>query len=253
MNRLGIKLLIFVAELMLSSSSHADTLPTPVEARLRTIAAPRVIHAGRYIYAPSPVTGSAIYSAVYLPPGKPRPTPAREGNFKADSNLPPALRLSPDNYKGSGFAKGHLIPWAHFGDLSDCLATWNISNAGPQHPNMNSGIWGQKIEPATRSLRDETHGVFDCTILIYAYRQTEPRWIGEGHVLVPTHFAKLAIQVDENLEPTATRAWIVPNEFIPTPDPDKYLVSIVELESQTQLELCPWIDEATEDRLENAK
>jgi len=245
------KITWLLIELLAAIATAAEELPTPVEARLHTIAAPRVIHAGRYIYAPSPVTGSAIFAATYLPPSKPASAAPREGDFKIDRNLPDELRARDADYRGSPYAKGHLIPWGHFSNLADAQATLNYSNAAPQSPNMNSGIWGQNIEPAVRALRDETHGVFDITILIYEFRRQVPRWIGPGHIFVPTHFAKAAIQVDGD-QVTAIRSWMVPNEAV-APGPDKFRTTLAMIEAKSQLELCPWLDEETERRLENAE
>lgn len=246
------KIFWILIELLAASATAAEELPTPVGARLHTIAVPRVIHAGRYIYAPSPVTGSAIFAATYLPAGEVRDTFPRKGDFKVDRNLPPELRAKSTDYEGSGLAKGHLIPWAHMGTEAAALSTLNFSNCAPQDANMNSGIWGQKIEPAVRALRDATHSVYDVTILIYAHRQQKPRWIGPGHILVPTHFAK-AVLVLNGGEPERMVAWIVPNRPIADPDPDKFLVSVVDVQDQSQLDLFSDLDDELETRLENAR
>lgn len=226
----------------------AQERPTLVDARLETIAAPRVIHAGRITYAFSPVTGSALFAAEYLTPESLVANVERAGAFRVDPGLPAELRVSPRAYDGTGKDKGHLAPAdTHKADQDDQDATFLISNAVPQVPEFNRGLWRQ-IEQAAKQLVHGDRSAYIVTVPVYDCR-TQPVQL-VGGVMVPTRIAKVAIVIERG-RPIEARAWIAANA-VPAAGvtPGDCATTIDLVEGASQLDLFSWLDDETESRME---
>ena len=112
----------------------------------------------------------------------------RSDRFFADARLPRAERAELADYKGSGYARGHMAP---AGDMStpDAMAqSFSLANMVPQNQPFNAGAWSQ-IEQHTRQyvLRAQAN-VYVFTGPVFA--ANAPR-IGPGQVQVPSHLFKL--------------------------------------------------------------
>lgn len=68
---------------------------------------------------------------------------ARQDDFRADNSLPTAFhRVTPADYTGSGFDRGHNAPSADRTlTITDNSATFLMSNMIPQAPNNNQQTW----------------------------------------------------------------------------------------------------------------
>ncbi|MBC7921862.1 MAG: DNA/RNA non-specific endonuclease [Ferruginibacter sp.] len=77
----------------------------------------------------------------------------RQDNFRPDASLPAGwYRVTPADYVGSGFDRGHLCPSGdRTGTAGDNSATFLMTNMVPQAPNNNQRIWEQ-LESYCRSL-----------------------------------------------------------------------------------------------------
>jgi len=78
---------------------------------------------------------------------------SRENNFRKDDLLPADwYKVIPDDYKNSGFDKGHMCPSAdRTSSAEDNSATFLMDNMIPQAPKNNQIVW-EKLEEYTRSL-----------------------------------------------------------------------------------------------------
>lgn len=67
----------------------------------------------------------------------------RQDDFRADNSLPSAFyKVTPTDYTGSGFDRGHNCPSAdRTGSTTDNSATFLMSNMIPQAPNNNQQTW----------------------------------------------------------------------------------------------------------------
>ena len=198
------------AALLYAAALAAAAGPPPFAAEALTVAAPRVVNAGRYVYAPSHVTGTAIYSAVYIAAGTNRGQADRgtAGKFKADANLPPELQAKPADYRDSGQDIGHLVEFAALSDDQAAAAsTNNLSNAVPESATLNRGLL-RLIEREARDLADSqgASGVVIVNVPIYDYRRQKPRSIGAGHIFRPTDLAKVAL-VFRGHDPPPDPSW----------------------------------------------
>ena len=76
----------------------------------------------------------------------------RADNFRSDYRIPPMFRADLDDYKKSGYDRGHLVSSAnHRDDVLENSETFLLSNMSPQHKDLNRKIW-RELEGAVRKL-----------------------------------------------------------------------------------------------------
>ena len=76
----------------------------------------------------------------------------RKDSFKEDEELPASTRSTLDDYKSSGYARGHLCPSADRRASQEQQAlTYFLSNMQPQWGSHNSGQWAQ-LEDDVRTI-----------------------------------------------------------------------------------------------------
>ncbi|MEO0828224.1 MAG: DNA/RNA non-specific endonuclease, partial [Cyanobacteria bacterium J06642_9] len=77
----------------------------------------------------------------------------RQDDFREDTSLPPGFyQVSEDDYAGSGFDRGHIIPSAdRTATVADNSATFVMTNMMPQAPDNNRNTWGN-LEDFSREL-----------------------------------------------------------------------------------------------------
>lgn len=154
---------------------------------------------------------------------------ARKNDFREDINLPPSDRATLNDYKRSGFDRGHMAPAADFSYSEAAMSeSFLLSNMVPQYHNPNAGIWSEVEQFA----RDRASVVGYVRVVSGPLFDTQPpQTIGEG-VCVPT--ATFKIIVDPN---GAATSFIVPNvPAIPkVATPRDYIVPMEEVEKRSGL------------------
>lgn len=233
-----------------SRAASADELPTP-DVQLVSLCKPRVIIADSgFAYSPSPVTGSATWTAEYLTKesftgGGKRPT-----SWHVDRYLPVDLRANGRDYAGSGFHIGHLAADANVGNQQDKIARAVYSNAVPQAPGLNMGLWAQ-LEKDVRAMVDETHAVYVVTLPVYFLRSERLTLVGS--LIKPTHLAK-SVLILKGGGPESARSWLIPNR---NPQAgarlENYRCTVDEIEDATQLDLFGFLDDSLEISLEGQR
>ena len=122
----------------------------------------------------------------------------RTARFFADARLPRAERAELSDYKGSGYARGHMAPAGNMPNASAMAQSFSLANMIPQNPRQNSGPWA-KIENDTRQYALRAQGdVYVITGPVFAPGAPA---IGSGQVAVPTHLFKLVY------DPSTHKAW----------------------------------------------
>lgn len=73
----------------------------------------------------------------------------RAKRFFADARLPSGERAELEDYKNSGYSRGHMAPAGHMPTPTAMAQSFSLANVVPQDAQHNSGAWS-KIEQNTR-------------------------------------------------------------------------------------------------------
>ncbi len=122
----------------------------------------------------------------------------RGNRFFADARLPESERASLDDYKYSGYSRGHMAPAGDMRTPEGMAQSFSLANMVPQLAEHNGGPWA-RIEEDTRKYVMRAKGdVFVFTGPVYS---AAPQTIGSNRVRVPDHLFKLVFDA------TTGRAW----------------------------------------------
>lgn len=122
----------------------------------------------------------------------------RSDKFFADARLPRSERAELDDYKGSGFDRGHMAPAADMATAEGMAQCFSLANMVPQAPINNRKPWAG-IEKATRKYVMRSAG--DVFVITGPVFDGVPPTIGANRVWVPQHLFKLVY------DPATNRAW----------------------------------------------
>lgn len=114
----------------------------------------------------------------------------REDSFRPDDRLPKGwARVTPADYTGSGFDRGHIAPNAdRYGSREAADSTFLMTNIIPQTGDLNRGPW-QKLEAYLRTLVTRGNDVY-----IYAGVYGEKGKI-KNKITIPANSWKIAVAV----------------------------------------------------------
>ena len=155
----------------------------------------------------------------------------RTNKFFADARLPRSERAELSDYKGSGYARGHMAPAGNMPNATAMAQSFSLANMVPQDQRQNSGPWS-KIEQDTRRYAERAQGdVFVITGPVFGPDSTT---VGANQVRVPTHLFKLVYDA------TTQKAWVhwqpnAPDARVSAP------ISYHELERRTGMALLPGV------------
>jgi endonuclease G len=122
----------------------------------------------------------------------------RTDRFFADARLPRGERAELEDYKGSGYSRGHMAPAADMPNPTAMAQSFSLANMVPQNQQQNAGPWS-KIEQDTRRYAMRAKG--DVYIITGPVFGPDSPAIGFNRVRVPTHIFKLVY------DSTERRAW----------------------------------------------
>jgi endonuclease G len=132
----------------------------------------------------------------------PMQTKKRKDKFFADARLPAAERATLEDYKRSGWSRGHMAPAGDMPTVQAMAQSFSLANMVPQAAKHNGGAWAKTVEEATRQYAARADGdVFVLTGPIYDPNIAQSPAIGPGHVRVPKYLFKLVYDQARN------RAW----------------------------------------------
>lgn len=123
----------------------------------------------------------------------------RAKRFFADARLPSSERAELEDYKNSGYSRGHTAPAGDMPTPSAMVQSFSLANVVPQDAQHNSGAWS-KIEQDTRHYVRRAKGdVFVITGPVFA---DDAPGVGANRVRVPAYLYKLVYDA------TTRRAWV---------------------------------------------
>lgn len=158
----------------------------------------------------------------------------RQNDFRPDDTLPQGFdRVMPNDYRSSGYDRGHLVPSAdRTRNATDNSATFLMTNMIPQTAANNREVW-RKLEEYCRELVRQGKQLY-----IFAGPDGNKGTIAQGKVAVPEYTWKVIVIFERSesavTQKTRTIAVRVPNtEDIADRDWRDYLVSIDVIETAT--------------------
>ena len=116
----------------------------------------------------------------------------RTNRYFQDARLRSAERATLDDYKGSGFDRGHMAPAGDMPTAQAMAQSFSLANMVPQAPGHNRGVWAKSVEAATRKYAARATGdVYVITGPVYVPGIADSPSIGRGQVRVPKYLFKL--------------------------------------------------------------
>ncbi|MDQ3322006.1 MAG: DNA/RNA non-specific endonuclease, partial [Acidobacteriota bacterium] len=117
----------------------------------------------------------------------------RQNNFRPDPNLPPGfVRVTPADYAGSGFDRGHLSPSADRSNSEEANSlTFLMTNMIPQTGDLNRNPW-EELETYSRNL--VKRGNVDLYVVAGVYGEKGKL---KKKVAIPTNNWKIIVAVPE--------------------------------------------------------
>jgi len=176
----------------------------------------------------------------------------REDAFRPDDRLPKGwTRITPADYTGSGYDRGHVCPNAdRYGSREAADSTFVMTNMTPQTGDLNRGPW-QKLEAYIRSLVNRGSDVY-----IYAGVYGDKGKL-KKKVAIPTNDWKVAVVVPAGTSVSAINgnarviAVDMPNvNGIKNADWQVYRTTVREIEKSTGYNLLSALPQNVQDAIE---
>jgi endonuclease G len=128
--------------------------------------------------------------------------------FKSDADIPIEFRPTITDYMEPVYDIGHMVAANDYGERENVAATFVFTNACPQVPEFNRGVW-RRLEDHVRELASEPDR--DAWVVTAPYWTTGTvQEIGPTRVRVPHGFGKAVLLHDEN-GLIQLQAWLIPH------------------------------------------
>ena len=165
----------------------------------------------------------------------------RTDEFMPDPKIPLFFSAKLEDYRGSGYDRGHLAPAADFSkDIQAMGESFYLTNMAPQVGiGMNRGVW-REIESQVRKWVMARGDLYIITGPVFMNGNSLGS-IGKSNIPVPTHFYKVII----DKKSSQIMSFLVPNKDLRGQDVEDFIVSLSKIKQVTGLEFMP---EAVDDR-----
>ena len=209
----------------------------------------RIVQHGAYVSSYNTETLIPDWVAYELTAEETGGTLRRDGiEFRMDPDLKGVTQAMREDYSGSGWTKGHLMPAADAAFDGDSMGeTFYFTNICPQNETLNAGDW-QFLEKKVRLWANRYGKIWVVTGPIVG----ENRYgtIGDRDVVVPDSFYKALLVQKKNGSYSAI-AFVMDN------DDDRYFLkdcsmTVNDLETLTGLDFFPALDDTIEEKVEGS-
>lgn len=169
----------------------------------------------------------------------------RYDRFKPDPMVPQNETATIDDYKYSGYDRGHMAPAADMKwDEQVMKESFYLSNICPQNPNLNGGVW-KDLEEQVRDLASQKGKIFVvCGPIVNDTSTT----IGANKVVVPQYFYKVLLQ--ENNGEIHTIGFVYENVSGKKPM-STYAMTVDDVEKMTKIDFFPSLPNKIENKTES--
>ncbi|KPK87010.1 MAG: hypothetical protein AMS27_03610 [Bacteroides sp. SM23_62_1] len=156
----------------------------------------------------------------------------RSDNFRADTGVVTGSAI-PDDYRGSGYDRGHLVPAADMKWSPTAMReSFLMSNMSPQKPGFNRGIW-RRLEEKVRDWAVQNDSIF---VITGPGMSGTNEFIGENRVAVPAYYFKIIVDISY---PTYKGIAFLMENNSATGDLFNYAVTIDSIENLTGFNFFP--------------
>lgn len=240
--------LIFLLLYLKNNQQHSDTTtvsgPPPAFDYLPVSANTQIIRRPNFTIAYSEGNEQAEWVAYELTQDEVQGGTERSDDFREDP-LVATGSASPEDYRRSGYDRGHLAPAGDMGFSDQAMSeSFYMSNISPQVPAFNRGVW-KDLEEDVRKWAMEEGSLFIVTGPVF---EGSRKRIGNNKVTVPTYFYKVLLSYDRTNSKAI--AFLMPNKGTQKPV-QSFAVSIDEVEKTTGIDFFPALPDSLEDQLES--
>lgn len=245
------KLLFTILSLLLlvSCGSSNKSVSQRYEIPTSTSGVPEVyLERMGYTVSFNPQTNIPNWVAWELNPARLVERESRSDRFVPDPDISPSRAITTDEYKGSGWDRGHMCPagdnrW-HWRAMDESFYMTNIC---PQNHNLNRGDW-KELEEACRRWASLEPVYIVCGPILYA--KPKYGYIGKLHqIRVPDAFFKVVLTGISSGTPRAI-GFIYKNEA-GNYKRDSYVNTIDDVERITHLDFFPMLPDKVEEVIES--
>jgi endonuclease G len=171
---------------------------------------------------------------------------SRGRDFTPDPEVSPGMSATKDDYKGSGWDRGHMAPSADMKWSEQAMnESFYFSNICPQNKNLNSGIWGE-LERRTRDWAKENGYIY---VVCGPVVSKKPKTIGDNNVVVPDAFFKALLKNDNGN--WSAIAFKFANKKSEHTSLSSYSMSVKDLQTITDIDFFPALPDSIEQNVES--
>lgn len=171
----------------------------------------------------------------------------RIDSFRPDPDVSTGSAVA-DDYRGSGFDRGHLAPAGDFKFNKEAMKdTFFFSNMSPQPARFNQVTWA-KLENLMRAWGAKYNKIWIVTGPIL--RADLPAIGKQNKVSVPTDYFKVIVRQSGNSHEGIA---FIMNTSVPSNDLKYYVTTIDEVEEATGFDFFPFVKESVEQKSDIAK
>ena len=169
----------------------------------------------------------------------------RYDRFKPDPMVPQDATATTDDYKYSGYDRGHMAPAADMKwDEQAMKESFYLSNICPQNPKLNGGAW-KDLEEQVRDLALQKGNIL---VVCGPIVNDTPTTIGYNKVVVPQAFFKVLLQEENGV--IHTIGFVYENNSVKKPM-SAYAMTVDEVEDITKIDFFHSLPDDIEEKAES--